>query len=205
MCCVVGAPWRWFTPLTLTITSTWCGEPWALFMVSHCTMLLEHFINTVCVSFGCSTVSSSMLMSFELLHAVCFINTYSWTMNSSYVYMIIPRSNFIGQWMRIGGTFSSVKHWTLFIWHVILCCHFHGCNWIYLMTENCILAQVVICRLLSVDVWFESKAGPCGVCSGQSGMGTDFSPGTVVFRCHNSASPSHSFSLLSPVEYNLGS
>jgi hypothetical protein len=36
-------------------------------------------------------------------------------------------------------------------------------------------------------------------------MGTDFSPSTVVFCCHNSTSPPHSFSLLSPVEYNLGS
>ena len=59
------------------------------------------------------------------------------------------------------------------------------------MTENCILAQVVICRLLSVDVWFESKAGPCGACSGQSGMGTDFSPSTVVYCCHDSTKPSH--------------
>jgi len=93
-------------------------------------------------------------LSFKLLPAACFMYTYSRTMNSSHVYMIIPRSNFIGQWMRIGGTFFSVKHWTLFIWHVIIYCHFHGCNWIYLMTENCILAQVVICTLLSLDVWF---------------------------------------------------
>lgn len=72
------------------------------------------------------------------------------------------------------------------------------------MTENFILAQVVIRRLLNVDVWFESKAGPCGVCSGGSGMRTDFSPSTVVFHCRNSTNP-HLFSPLSPVEYNLGS
>lgn len=180
MCCVVGGPWQWFTLLTLIITSTWYGEPWALFMVSHCTVLLDHFINTVCVTFGCSSVSSSMLLSFRLLPAVCFINAYSRTLNSSHVYTVIPRSNIIDQWMRTGGTFSAVKHCTLFIWHIILYCHFHGCNWIYMMIENCILSQVVIRRLLSVNVWFESRAGPRGVCSGQSGMGTDFSPSAVI-------------------------
>jgi len=49
-----------------------------------------------------------------------------------------------------------------------------------MMIENCILSQVVIRRLLSVNVWFESRAGPRGVCSGQSGMGTDFSPSAVI-------------------------
>ena len=45
------------------------------------------------------------------------------------------------------------------------------------------LAQVVSCQPLTAEAWVHSQASLCGICGGQSGIGTGFSPNTVVFPC----------------------
>jgi hypothetical protein len=45
------------------------------------------------------------------------------------------------------------------------------------------MAQAVSRRPLSAEIRVRSRVGPCGICGGQSGIGTDFSPSTAVFPC----------------------
>ena len=90
-----------------------------------------------------------------------------------------------------------------------LCCKFVGCDW-YLYSVNTFyvqvfphnikislysnyamqgraMAQAVSRRPLTA----EARFGPCGICGGQSGTGTGFSPSTSVFPCqfHSTSAP----------------
>jgi hypothetical protein len=55
------------------------------------------------------------------------------------------------------------------------------------------MAQAVSRRPLTAEVWVRSQVDPCGVCGGQSGTGTGFSPSTSVFFCqfHSTGAPLH--------------
>jgi hypothetical protein len=52
------------------------------------------------------------------------------------------------------------------------------------------MAQVVSRRPLAAEARVRSRVNPCGICGGQSGTGTDFSPSSSVFRCQYIISPS---------------
>jgi hypothetical protein len=60
------------------------------------------------------------------------------------------------------------------------------------------MAQAVSRRPLTA----EARVGQCGICGGQSGIGTDFSPSTSVFPCqfHSTGAP-----LLGKAEKTLSS
>jgi hypothetical protein len=45
-------------------------------------------------------------------------------------------------------------------------------------------AQAVSRRPLTAEARVLSRASPCGICGGQSGTMTGFSPSTSVFPCH---------------------
>jgi hypothetical protein len=45
------------------------------------------------------------------------------------------------------------------------------------------MAQAVSRRPLTTEARVQSRVSPCGICGGQSGSGTDFSPSTSVFPC----------------------
>jgi len=47
------------------------------------------------------------------------------------------------------------------------------------------MVQVVRCQLLVVEVWLRSLASPCGICGGESAIGTGFSPSTSAFPLNN--------------------
>jgi hypothetical protein len=53
------------------------------------------------------------------------------------------------------------------------------------------MAQAVIRRPLTAEARFRSRVSPCGICGGQSGIGTGFSLSTSVFRCqfHSTDAP----------------
>ena len=38
-------------------------------------------------------------------------------------------------------------------------------------------------RPVTSEVWIQSQANLCGICGGQSSIGTDFLPSTSVFLC----------------------
>jgi hypothetical protein len=62
-----------------------------------------------------------------------------------------------------------------------------------------VTAQEVNCWLLTAEARVHSQASQCGICYGQSGIGTDFSPSPLVstFQYYSSAAV---YSLI----YNLG-
>jgi hypothetical protein len=45
------------------------------------------------------------------------------------------------------------------------------------------MVQAVSRRPLAAEARVRSRISPCGICSGQSGTETDFSPSTSVFTC----------------------
>jgi hypothetical protein len=55
------------------------------------------------------------------------------------------------------------------------------------------MAQAVSRRPLTAESRVRSRVNPCGMCGGQSGTGTGFSPSTLVFHCqfHSTGAPLH--------------
>jgi hypothetical protein len=53
------------------------------------------------------------------------------------------------------------------------------------------MAQAVSRRRLTAEAWVRSRVDSCGICGGQSGTGTGFSPSTSVFPCqfHSTGAP----------------
>jgi hypothetical protein len=53
------------------------------------------------------------------------------------------------------------------------------------------MAQAVSRRPLTADAQIQSRVSPCGICGGQSGTGTGFSPSTSVFprQFHSTGAP----------------
>jgi hypothetical protein len=45
------------------------------------------------------------------------------------------------------------------------------------------MAQVVSSRLLTAEARVRARVNQCGICGGQSGTGTGFSPSSSVFPC----------------------
>jgi hypothetical protein len=60
------------------------------------------------------------------------------------------------------------------------------------MEKGRAMAQAVSRRPPTADAWVRSRVSPCGICGGQSGSGTGFSPSTSVFPCqfHSTGAPS---------------
>jgi hypothetical protein len=46
------------------------------------------------------------------------------------------------------------------------------------------MAQAISRRPLTAETRVRSRVSPCGICGGQSGTGTGFSPSTSVVPCH---------------------
>jgi hypothetical protein len=57
--------------------------------------------------------------------------------------------------------------------------------------EGRAMAQAVSRRPLTAEALVRSRVSPCGICGGQTGTGTGFSPSTSVFPCqfHSTGAP----------------
>jgi hypothetical protein len=55
------------------------------------------------------------------------------------------------------------------------------------------MTQAVSHRPLTAEAWGRSRVSPCGICVGQSGTVTGFSPSTLVFprQFHSTGAPLH--------------
>jgi hypothetical protein len=53
------------------------------------------------------------------------------------------------------------------------------------------IAQAVSCWLLTAEVWVHNQDSQCGICGGQSGTGTGFSPSPLDLPCqyHSADAP----------------
>ena len=53
------------------------------------------------------------------------------------------------------------------------------------VTKDRVMTQTVSHQSLATDFQVQSQASPCGICGGQSGIGTGFYSGTLVLPCQN--------------------
>jgi hypothetical protein len=53
------------------------------------------------------------------------------------------------------------------------------------------MAQAVCHRPLTADAWVCTPVSPCGICGGQNGTGTGFSPSSSVFAYHSAVALTH--------------
>jgi hypothetical protein len=55
------------------------------------------------------------------------------------------------------------------------------------------MAQAINRRPVTAEAWARFRVSPRGICGGQIGTGTDFSPSTSVFPCkfHSTGAPLH--------------
>jgi hypothetical protein len=66
-------------------------------------------------------------------------------------------------------------------------------RWIYATLLGRAMAQEVSRRPLTSEARVRSRVSQCGICGGQSGIGTGFRPSTSVFPCqfHSTGAPLH--------------
>jgi hypothetical protein len=59
------------------------------------------------------------------------------------------------------------------------------------------MAQIVSRRPLTAEARVRARVNPCGICGGQSGTGTGFSPRSSVFlyQCHSTVALQNSYHL----------
>jgi hypothetical protein len=58
------------------------------------------------------------------------------------------------------------------------------------LTRGRAMAQIVSRRPLTAEARVRTRVNPCGICGGQSGTGTGFSPSSSVFPCQYIIPPS---------------
>jgi hypothetical protein len=62
-------------------------------------------------------------------------------------------------------------------------CFLHRKSKVNMEQKGRAMAQAVSRRPLTAETRVRSRVSPCGICGGQSGTGTGFSPSTSVFPC----------------------